>query len=198
MATVTYQRICTFPRITITNDPNYASGFVEYNIDALDFTTPTSYTIKSAICSGKIQGLGVSPQMFRVSSILYGKTFGTFKLTTYQSGALDFSLTNTGDFLNRDTYYDHYTNHYGIRFYLENAPGNSITLSDVKLILVWQRTVNVAQGDVITKAQFDAIGWSATKGSAISHSGFSGVIYATTYNNASNTITGSTVAATAR
>lgn len=50
--------------------------------------------------------------------------------------------------------------------------------------LKWTQTIsNVNIGDPITKEQFDAIGWSATKGSSISHSGQSGIIYASTYNN---------------
>lgn len=54
----------------------------------------------------------------------------------------------------------------------------------------WTKSASVTAGNPIKKTDFDAIGWTATVGQPISHSGYSGVIYASTYNNLSTTITG--------
>ena len=79
---------------------------------------------------------------------------------------------------------------------LNNGQKACIT-GTISITLYWTKSIsNVSAGDIITKEQFDAIGWSATKGSAISHSGYSGIIYASTYNGLNNTSSGDTVSTT--
>ena len=186
MATVTYTRTFSYPN----QNPTYYT-YNYFNLDRNKFTAPSGYTwsyVQFTCTNGYaeydyVSGDGTTGlvNLYRgnnlISRSVNWKSQGA-KTYTY-TDSLYASASSYGRGTSTDyCYYGIYNQSNLARLYITNP----------KFIIAFKKTYNVTAGNPIKKTDFDAIGWAATVGSPISHSGMSGIIYASTFNSQSTTI----------
>lgn len=192
MPTVYYYRQINIPS---NADSVWYSALV--NINNLDFTVPSGYTYDHVQLYGRI---------WVYDSINSGSD-AKLTIQTYSSGTKLINNLLLGQ-QTMDTFRDwtstdaafatksNYSSTARLAFY---TPGSHVSVGwDEMFYRIWFKKIvaNVTAGDIIYKTDFDAVGWTATVGDNISHSGKSGNITAsdwngTTFQNSAAAVTGS-------
>lgn len=179
MATVTYTRTYSYSNV---ND--YYKPWHYFKLNASSFTAPSGYTwssIQFTTTKAHIAFVNQSSsiRIWRGSQAV----LGTYDWAESSSGPKTYTYTDS-TLANASAYA--YYSEYCIRTQqLQTSTG--VYIENPKIIIAFKKTFNVTKGNPIKKTDFDAIGWAATVGQKISHSGMSGIIYASTFNSQSTT-----------